>query len=177
VSASAPAIRLEPLAEPHLADVGAMLSDPDVRRFTRIPDPPPADFPAQWLARYEAGRREGTREMFAALDERGRFVGLALAVAIDRTDREAELGYIVVPAARGRGLGTAILRALTDWAFAEVGVLRATLVIDVENGASLRMAERAGYVREGVLRSVAFKNERRIDAVLMSRLPTDRPPS
>ena len=107
----------------------------------------------------------------------GRFVGLGLAFGIDRAEGEAELGYMVAPAARGRGIGTAILRALTDWAFADLGAQRLRLVVDVENPASLRVAERAGYVREGVLRSVHFKNGQRIDAVLLSRLASDPAPA
>lgn len=154
-----------------------MLSDHEVLRFTRVPDPTPADFPTQWLALYEAGRRDGTREGFAAFDGDGRFVGLGLAFGIDRAEGEAELGYMVAPAARGRGIGTAILRALTDWAFADLGAQRLRLVVDVENPASLRVAERAGYVREGVLRSVHFKNGQRIDAVLLSRLASDPAPA
>jgi RimJ/RimL family protein N-acetyltransferase len=154
-----------------------MLADPDVLRFTRVPDPTPDGFAQEWLATYEAGRRDGTREAFAAIDLGGRFVGLGLAFGIDRNEGEAELGYIVAPEARGRGLGTAILRALTGWAFAEAGVQRLRLVIDVENPGSLRVAERTGYVREGVLRSVHFKGGRRIDAVLLSRLPTDPEPA
>jgi RimJ/RimL family protein N-acetyltransferase len=169
-------VRLEPLNEAHLRAVRAMLSDPDVLRFTRVPDPTPDDFPKTWLAAYEAGRRDGTREAFAALDGDGRLVGLGLAFGIDRAEGEAELGYIVTPEARGRGLGTAILRALTDWAFAATGVRRLRLVVDVENPASLRVAERSGYVREGVMRSVHAKNGRRMDAVLLSRLPSDPAP-
>jgi RimJ/RimL family protein N-acetyltransferase len=71
-------MRLEPLAEEHLDAVTAMLSDPDVLRFTWVPDPPPADFAQQWFARHEAGRRDGTREAFAALDAGGASLGLPL---------------------------------------------------------------------------------------------------
>ena len=169
-------VRLELLNESHLAAVAAMLADPDVLRFTRVPDPTPADFAEQWLRLYDAGRRDGTREAFAVEDGDGRFVGLALAFGIDREESEAELGYIVVPDQRGRGTGTAILRALTDWAFAEAGMERLRLVIDTLNPASLRVAERAGYVREGVMRSGYFKNGQRIDAALFSRLRTDPAP-
>lgn len=169
-------VRLELLSEAHLGALAAMLADPDVLRFTRVPEPTPADFAEQWLALYEAGRRDGTREGFAAFDADGRFVGVALAFGIDPADDEAELGYMVTPEARGRGLATTMLRALTDWAFAEAGVQRVRLVVDVENPASLRVAERSGYVREGVMRSVHFKNGRRIDAVLLSRLPSDPAP-
>ena len=128
---------------------------------------------AQWLDRYEAGRRDGTREAFAALDDDGRFLGLALAVDIDREAREVELGYIVAPAARGRGVAVAMLAELTRWAFAELDALRITLIIDVENGASSRVAERCGYVLEGVMRSTHLKDDVRIDAGIWSRLPSD----
>src|SRR5690349_8324692 len=110
-------VRLELLSESHVGAFAAMLSDPAVLRFTRVPDPTPDEFAQEWLALYEQGRRDGTREAFAALDGDGEFVGLALAFGIDRLEAEAELGYIVAPEARGRGLGIAILRALTDWAF------------------------------------------------------------
>ena len=65
-----------------------------------------------------------------------------------------------------------MLRALTEWAF-EQGIQRATLVINVDNPASERVAERCGYVREGVMRSVYLKDGRRNDATLWSRLPSD----
>jgi RimJ/RimL family protein N-acetyltransferase len=164
-------MRLEPFGETHLEALAGMLGDPEILRFTRVPEPTPPDFARQWLAGYEAGRRDGTREAFAALDDDA-FLGLALVPSIDRDAGEVELGYLVAPAARGRGVATAILRELTRWAF-EQGALRSELVIDVDNPASERVAERCGYVREGVLRSIHFKGEQRIDAALWSRLPSD----
>jgi RimJ/RimL family protein N-acetyltransferase len=166
-------MRLELLDEQHLDGVAALLDDPDVLRFTRVPEPPPADFPRRWLARYEEARESGTGEAFAAVEDGGTFLGLALAPAIDREAAEVELGYIVAPAARGRGVATAILRKLTEWAFAELGVERIVLIINVENQASERVAARAGYVREGVLRSIHLKQGIRTDAALWSRLPSD----
>src|SRR5919198_3625892 len=166
-------IHLEPLAERHLDDVEALLDDPDVLRFTRVPEPPPPDFPRLWLDRCESARVDGSAEGFAALDESGAFVGLALAPAIDRETGEVELGYIVAPAARGRGAANAILELLTAWAFTSAGALRIVLIIDVANAASERVAERCGYTREGVLRSLYLKPGRRIDAAIWSRLPSD----
>ena len=162
-----------PLAEEHLGDVGALLDDPDVQRFTRLPVPPPADYARQWLDRYEAGRRDGTREAFAALDDDGRFLGLALAVDIDRDAREVELGYIVAPGrARARVRGRDA-RGADALGLRRAGALRITLIIDVENAASSRVAERCGYVREGVMRSTHLKGDVRIDAGIWSRLPSD----
>ncbi|HTE59791.1 MAG TPA: GNAT family N-acetyltransferase [Solirubrobacteraceae bacterium] len=169
-------LRLEPLAKRHLDGVETLVTDPDVLRFTRMPEPPPAGFARDWVARYETGQREGTLMGFAAVDERGAFLGLALAPHIDPGTRELELGYIVAPAARGRGVATAMLRDLTRWAFAELGALRAYLLIDTGNVASQRVAERCGYVLEGVLRSVHLKQDRRSDQMIWSRLPTDPEP-
>ena len=84
-----------------------------------------------------------------------------------------ELGYLVAPAARGRGAGTEMLRQLTSWAFTDGGALRASLLIDVANVASQRVAVRAGYTLEGVLRSTYFKQGLRSDVQLWSRLPSD----
>jgi RimJ/RimL family protein N-acetyltransferase len=166
-------VRLEPLSERHVGELEALVADPDVLHFTRVPEPAPAGFARRWVERYEQGREAGTHFGFAAVDGDGAFLGLALAPAFDAEGREVELGYIVAPAARGRGVATAMVRELTRWAFEELGALRAYLLIDATNAASLRVAERAGYVHEGVMRSVHLKQGRRIDQAVWSRLPTD----
>ncbi len=164
-------IELELLSAEHVPAVAAMLDDPDVVRFTRIPLPPPPGFAEAWLARYEEARRDGTREAFAIVDD-GEFLGVALAAAIEQDARQCELGYMVAPGARGRGVATEALRLLTDWAFG-LGMLRAELHIGVDNVASKRVAERNGYRRDGVLRSLWFKGDLREDTEIWSRLPSD----
>ena len=169
-------VRLEPLGPRHLDDLDALARDPAVLRFTRVPEPVPPGFARGWLGRYEAGRRDGTAEGFAAVGADGTFLGLALAPEIDVEGRELEIGYIVAPAARGRGVATAMLRQLTRWAFDEAGALRAYLLIETGNVASLRVAARCGYVHEGVLRSMHVKQDRRADLSIWSRLPSDPEP-
>jgi RimJ/RimL family protein N-acetyltransferase len=169
-------IRLAPLAEHHEEDLAGLIADPDVQRFTLIPVPPPRGFARTWLERYLDGQRTGERLGFAAYDEQGRFCGVGLVVRIDREGAEAELGYIVAPRARGRGTGAEILEALTTFALQDLGMLRLTLMIDTANTASQRVAARAGYTLEGVMRSLAFKDGRRTDAQLWSRLPDDPAP-
>jgi RimJ/RimL family protein N-acetyltransferase len=166
-------VSLAPLGAAHIADVEALTTDPDVLRFTRVPDPPPPRFVQTWLAGYENGRKEGTREAFAIVGEPGgEFLGIAVAPQIDRMARTAELGYVVAPAARGRGVASEALGLLTDWAFA-LGMERLELLISVENEASKRVAAGCGYVREGVLRSHYVKGDLREDTELWSRLPSD----
>ena len=167
------AIRLEPFGERHLAALEEMLDDPDLLRFTRVPEPVPPGFARIWLDRYEEGRADGSREAFAIAAEDGAFLGLVLAPRIEDDARTAELGYVVAPAARGRGVATEALRQLTEWVFAERGMQRLELLISVENSASKRVAERCGYVREGVLRSLHVKEGVRADTEIWSRLASD----
>ena len=167
------AIRLEPFAAGHLPLFDALRTDPAVLRFTRIPENASSDFGRQWLDRYEQGRRDGTREVFAIVDGDEAVVGFAAAVSIDREAATAELGYVVVEQARGRGYASRALSLLTDWGFAELDAERLELLIGVDNGPSKRVAEKCGYQREGVLRSFAVKPGVREDMELWSRLPTD----
>jgi len=94
-------------------------------------------------------------------------------VRLDRDAREAEAGYIVAPAARRRGVAVRALRMLTEWSLQELDLERIELRIEVENEPSIRVAERTGFVREGVLRSVHFKQGSRADIAVYSRLATD----
>jgi RimJ/RimL family protein N-acetyltransferase len=166
-------VRLVQFAERHLPAFERMLDDPDVKRFTRLPVPAPPGFLRTWLGRYEQGRRDGTSEAFAIVGEADEFLGCAMAFGIEVDEAKAELGYMVAPSARGRGVATQALRLLTDWGFTERGLLRIELLISVENVASIRVAERAGYVKEGVLRSLYVKEGRREDHELWSCLPSD----
>jgi RimJ/RimL family protein N-acetyltransferase len=163
-----PVLRLELFTAAHLPEFAVLARDPDVLRFTRFPDPPQDAFPEQWLARYEAGRRNGTKEAFAILGPKDEpeLLGVALAVEIDRAARAAELGYLTGPAARGRGIATEALRQLTRWARDEQGLQELTLIIDAENAGSRKVAERAGYALVRIDRDAELKPGRRGDLVV-----------
>ena len=153
--------------------VTAVIEDPLVQRFTRVPTPPPADFAATWLERYEHGRREGTREVFAIEDAvDSTFLGLAVLPRIERESATAEIGYMVASSARGRGVATAAVRELAAWCFAELGLERLELLISAVNEASKKVAQRCGFTYEGTLRSYAIKPGLREDTEIWSRLPT-----
>lgn len=165
-------VRLEPLGSAHLEGLAELGRDADVQRFTYVPSPWVEGFEHTWLRRYD--QPNGQRAGFAIVDAvNGEFLGMAALVRLDRDAREAEAGYIVAPAARGRGIAGRALRLLTEWSLQELGLERVELRIEVENEPSIRVAERADYVREGVLRSVHFKQGQRADIAIYSRLATD----
>lgn len=170
-------MELRPLSPADVGDLHELIADPDTLRFTRIPEPPADGFAQEWYERYERRRETGEGEAFAIVGDDGAFLGIALAPSIDAEAAEAELGYIVSAHARGRGVASEALALLTRWAFEERGVQRAYLIIDVDNPASKRVAERCGYVLEGVMRSTYLKQGRRSDTELWSRLPSDPHPN
>jgi RimJ/RimL family protein N-acetyltransferase len=162
-----PAIHLVPLAREHVPALLETMRDPDTLRFTRTPHPMPEGWLDGWLAGFDGEHRVA----FAILDDGAdEFLGYAVTGPINRKDLEVELGYAISPRARGRGVATETLRQLTRWAFDE-GMQRVTAVISVDNPSSSRVAEKAGYSFEGVLRSLHVVDGRRGDMQSWSILP------
>jgi RimJ/RimL family protein N-acetyltransferase len=166
-------IRLEPLDERFVPDFERLLDDPEVVRNTRVPSSPPPDFASSWVGRYVDGWQDGSRAGFAILSRDGVFLGFGGIVDLDTNASQGEIGYVVAPEARGRGVASRALGLITGWAFDELGLERVELHIDPENPASIRVAERCAYVREGVLRSLHFKEAIRADTAIYSRLRAD----
>ena len=169
-------IRLEPLEQRHAPELlAAIENDDDVARFTRVPANPDEAFVRSWIRRYENGWDDGSSAGFAIVGHEGAVLGFAAAVHLDLPAAEAELGYVLGRQARGRGVATRALRLLTRWSFDDLGLERVELLIQPENGPSERVAERAGYRFEGVLRSKHVMNGRRADFGVWSVLRDDAP--
>jgi RimJ/RimL family protein N-acetyltransferase len=64
-------------------------------------------------------------------------------------DGEVEIGYALVPAARGNGLAAEATGLLVAWARAQPGVRRVVARVDPANEPSRRLLERLGFVRDG----------------------------
>ena len=166
------AIRLEPLTRALAPDLGWVLDgDADTAQFTRIPSSPDAGFLHSWLGRYERSWETGEAAGFAVRDGgTGDAIGFAGFVQLDLERQEGEIGYVVAPAARGRGAAGRAVELLTRWGLSELELQRLELRIDPANAASARIAERAGYRLEGTLRNLYFKEGRRADVGVWSRL-------
>jgi RimJ/RimL family protein N-acetyltransferase len=114
---------------------------------------------------------------FAVIDaETGRILG-SVGVRFSEGGDIGEIGYWVRADARGRGVITRAVVLVSRWAFAKGRVARLQLRADVENHASRRAAEKAGFTLEGVLRSTHWNERlgRRQDHALYSLLPGELP--
>ena len=86
------------------------------------------------------------------------------------------IGITLLPEHRGQGLGAEAQRLLADYLFAHTRVERIEAGTDVENVAEQRALEKAGFTREGVLRSAQFRDGGFHDMVLYSRLRGEKVP-
>jgi len=158
---------------PSLDDVDAILpafTDPELREAGNLPA-----FDREGLA--------GSIDDLPVLAERGRLLALAAVDAatgeivgggtlhhLDSERKIIEIGYFVLPQARRRGVATTIARLLSEHAFS-LGIERVAAYVNVGNTASEGVAERAGFTREGVVRSMPKPDGRRVDKTLFSLLP------
>lgn len=111
-----------------------------------------------------------------AIECEGRAVGGAgLVIGSDVHRRTAEIGYWIGRAWWGRGLATAAVCALTEHAFVELGLVRVFAGVFAHNAASVRVLEKSGYEREGLMRAWAFKDGAHVDALLYARIALPRP--
>ncbi len=83
------------------------------------------------------------------------------------------IGIVLIPEWRGKGLGSIAQRLLADYLFETTPVQRIEAGTDVDNHPEQRALEKAGFEREGVLRSAQFRGGRWRDIVLYSRLRED----
>lgn len=87
--------------------------------------------------------------------------------------RGAEVGYWLGRPFHGRGIATKAVGALSRFAFAELPLDRLQAGVFAWNGASARVLEKNGYVREAVLRDSVFKDGQLIDSYLYAKLKRD----
>jgi RimJ/RimL family protein N-acetyltransferase len=144
--------------------------DPAVRRWiTALPDPYTRADARQWVCEVAPTERAERRGMPVVVEADGEFVGAA-GLHLRDGRLGPEVGYWTAPWARGRRYAAEVAAALAEWAIAH-GAPRVHLFADVGNTASQSVAQRAGFVREGVVRScLDYRDGSRGDAVLFGRL-------
>jgi ribosomal-protein-serine acetyltransferase len=114
----------------------------------------------QWC---EQTAKTGCMSLGIELD--GGLVGAVFHVRPDLVNKQVEVGYWLAESARGRGVGSRAVKAMLDITFKELGFNRVNVRVAPENAASLALAERLGFTREGVTRQAWCVGGRYYDAV------------
>lgn len=135
------------------------------------------------LPRLDAGELRALASQVPHLLEQGDFLPLLVVDAeggeiqggcvlhhVDWQRDQAEIGYWLFELARGRGTATRTARFLAQHGFS-LGLQRIEARVNVGNAASERVLERAGFTREGILRSMTQRDGSRVDQTVYSLLP------
>ncbi len=162
------------LRAPVTADIPGMViscRDASTREFTHMPE----NYTAADAEGFLRAMMHSPTAMLWILDnpdEPGTFGGTLEVRLVDRSAYCVELGYTTAPHLRGRGLMSAVVAAVTEFLF-DYRVHRVQLKANPVNVASCRVAERAGFTREGTLRDAELLHGRFNDLAIYSRVMTD----
>jgi ribosomal-protein-alanine N-acetyltransferase len=164
------AVFLQPPDERDLPAIARGIRDPDVIRAFGRPTAPAEELLDLNRRRWD----DGAAATFAICDAADECVGHVF-VNLSGAGR-GSVGYWLLPEARGKGIATQAVRLVAAWALRDLCLARLALLTEPSNDASQRVAERTGFRREGVLRSYAEIDGRRVDYVVFSLLPSDIDP-
>jgi RimJ/RimL family protein N-acetyltransferase len=122
----------------------------------------------------DTGFSTDDHETLLICDEHGAVIGNVLHFTARRYSTAREIGWVIHdPQLRGRGYAGEAVTALVDYLFKAFPINRIECCTSTDNLASLRLAEKCGFIREGVLRGMVFVAGRYVDDVLLSMLRAD----
>ena len=160
-------LTLRPWREEDIPAIHAACQDPEIQHWIPLIPRPYEREDARAFVADELGL--GPHQFAIVVD--GRLAG-SIGMRVDEESATGHVGYWCAAEARGRGVVTRALRRLCAFGFDELGLARLELIADPDNAASQRVAEKAGFQREAVLRShLLHPDGRRRDSVMFSLLP------
>ena len=150
------------------------MKDPEIPRWLPVIAQPYGPEEAREFIAWAEQQWTTQRGLHTAIVERdaGTVLG-SVGMHLNLADESGSLGYWVMPWARGRGIASRGAKILARWAFESLSLQRIELLAEVDNTASQRAAEKAGFRREGLLRSKIKQRTGRADAYIFSLLPSD----
>lgn len=166
-------VRLRKWAFDDLPCVHEASTDPEIPRGTTVPAHYTDKLGREWIERQWSRQSSGQGLSLAVIEEAtGLAVGLVY-LRLRKPEDHCEIGYWLVPTARGRGLCTEAVRLVSKWTLADTGVYRLYAHVVPDNEASLAVMQKCGFTREGVLRSFLRYPDVQFDVVSLSLLEDD----
>ncbi|SEH01057.1 Protein N-acetyltransferase, RimJ/RimL family [Nonomuraea solani] len=151
----------------------AAYQDPQIRHWhTRWPTT--EDQVLEWFERYHQAWTQETGASWA-VTRGGEVLGRIALGGLNLDDGVAGCAYWVLPAARGAGVASRALTALSAWTLGAAGFHRLQLDHSTRNDASCRVAVKCGFLLEGTKRSDAVHADGRHDMHLHARVRGDSP--
>ncbi len=163
---------LRPFRLKDVDEVYSYAKDPEWGRSLLMPVPEPyvRRDAEEFIAKAVLASQD-INPMFAIVLDTRVVGGIHLEINI--TDQVADLGYGIATTNWGKGLATEAATAVLDWAFIHYDLQKICARADLHNRRSIRVMEKLGMKREGVLRSHRKGRTQRIDVVYYGILRTE----
>lgn len=166
-------LTLRPLVEDDIDAVARACDDEEIRRWLMLPVPYTRADAHAFVTRMARDVLAADTGVVFAIDDGTGFVGSVDLKGTDWSNLSTEVGYLVAPWARGRGLAAAATRLLAEWAIRARHLERVELRAAAGNVASVRAAERAGFTFEGTARNAGAVRDGRVDFRIYSLVSGD----
>lgn len=173
---STPRLALRALSESDVADVFSVFSDPVVMRYWDGSVMATQQDAMKYIEQIRQGFRR--RELFqwgiadAANDT---VIGTCTLIRWSPNHERCEIGFALRQTCWGKGLGFEAVTALIEFAFTTLELHRLEADVDPRNDRSLRLLERCGFRREGLLRERYYVNGERQDTLMLGLLRREWP--
>ncbi|GGM48853.1 GNAT family N-acetyltransferase [Microbacterium saperdae] len=165
------AVRLRPFAAKDAALIRDASVDALIPSITSVPSHGTEDEILAFIRRQHDRLRLRTGYSFAIADAHSDVAMGQIGLWLRDADRgRVSIGYWVGSRHRRHGIASAALAAISDWGLTLPGVHRVELYVEPANEGSWRVAERCGFLREGLLRGWQEIGSRRRDMYMYSRL-------
>jgi ribosomal-protein-alanine N-acetyltransferase len=153
------------------ARVQQMCNDWEVAKTTlALPHPYPDGAAEQWIATHAEQLEKGVGLTLAITLKTGGLVIGSVGLSIRDVHSRGELGYLVAREHWNRGYCTEAARALIDYGFNTLGLNRIQAMHFPYNPASGRVMQKAGMMKEGILRKYVRNRGEFVDVVMYSIL-------
>ena len=165
---------LRPWRDTDISWVVGACQDPEIPRWTAVPSPYRESDARAFLSRRYDALHTGSEASFAIVRSEDIDNGLLGSISLLHLawqDGSCEVGYWLAHDARGHGHATRAVLRICAWGFQALGLERIALLTATGNVTSQRVAERAGFTREAVLRSYLLSKQGRLDMVVFGLLP------
>lgn len=127
-----------------------------------------------WFVAYPKNWDREIEFPFAVVEnESGKYLGECVLNHINHMHKVANITYWIKKDFAGRGLSTRAVKLISKFGFQKLGMRRLEIFMEPENTASIKVAEKAGAVKEGILRNRIYGAEASKDALIYSIIPSD----
>jgi RimJ/RimL family protein N-acetyltransferase/nitrite reductase/ring-hydroxylating ferredoxin subunit len=168
-------VTLRPFRAEDAPAVTAACQDPEIRRWIpMIPVPYTETDARSFILTSLQAWRDGTGYEFVIADAATDLYLGSIGLHILSNPRRHDVGYLLAPAARGRGLAVRAVRLVTRWGFETLGLARLGLWTLPGNVASQVVAERAGFRFEARVRNwESDRDGQPVDAIMYAMTAED----